>query len=94
MRSIRGSLFVSGVLFLVFFTVILIGQLGYFNSHLNFYRQSIDLKEAQIMRNMAQTHRLKEKQELQFNKGKVIYQHSKYEIALNNGKRYLLDPCE
>ena len=61
--NIKGSLFVSGVLFLLFllfFTVILIGQLGYFNSHLNFYRQSINLKEAQIMRNMAQTYHLRE----------------------------------
>lgn len=70
------------------------GQFGYFNSHLSFYRQSIDLKETQIMRNMAQTHRLKENQELKFNKGKVVYRHSKYKITLKNRKRYSLDPCE
>ena len=90
--KVRGSLFASGILFLIFFSALFLGQLEFFNNHLIFYRSEINLKEAQTMRNMAQTHHLQDNQELKFNTGKVCFHEQRYEITLKNGNRYSFEP--
>lgn len=91
-NKVNGSLFASGILFLIFFSMVFLGQLEFFNSHLSFYRSEINLKEAQTMRNIAQTHHLYDNQELKFNTGKVRFRKQQYEITLKNGNRYSFEP--
>lgn len=90
-NKIGGSLFTSSILFLIFFSALFLSQLEFFNNHLSFYRSEINIREAQIMRNIAQTHHLLNNQELKFNTGKVRFHNQKYEITLKNGKQYLFE---
>lgn len=83
--KVRGSLLASGILFLLFMSLIFVGQLKFFNNHMSFYRSSINMKEAQTMRNIAQTYNLHEQECLRFNTGKVCLKNQKYEITLTNG---------
>lgn len=88
---VSGSLLASGMLFIIFLNFILIGQLEFYNNHLSFYRLSINMKEAQTMRNIAQTYHLHEHECLRFNTGRVCLEKQKYEITLNNGYHCSLD---
>lgn len=89
--KVNGSLFVSGIWFLLFMSFLFIGQLKFFNNHMSFYRSTINLKEAQIIRNMAQTYHLHEHECLYFNIGEVRLENQKYEITLKNGSHYSLE---
>ena len=90
-NKVNGSLFASGILFLIFLSVLFLGQLEFYGNHLSFYRAEINMKEAQTMRNMAQTYHLYDNQELKFNTGKVRFHGQRYEITLKNGQHYSLE---
>lgn len=86
--KISGMLMASSMFLLLIIVILFGGQLLFYQLHIKTYQEEINYNQARILRNIAQSNHLKERQTLYTNVGKVCYFQHRYRIELKNGNRF------